>query len=367
MSTARPFGLPPGVTPDPSRDASPAVPAGGLQPPPCRTAGAAGVRTREAGSWWETVLRGMDALLAPATAGAAAWLKLIRRVGVQRMPVARAILRGVGVSPIRDHYYEPLFHPRHLRKPLAAVRDLPGLDLNVAEQLALLREFHHQQELSAFPIARPHERRFYYDNGAFESGDAEYLYSVIRHFRSRRIIEIGSGFSTLMAAAAVRRNEEVDGSYRCEHICIEPFEAPWLEPLGVRVIRERVESLDPDFVRALDRNDILFIDSSHVIRPQGDVLFEYLKVLPRLRSGVLVHVHDIFTPRDGREEWIHDRVRFWNEQYLLEAFLAYNGAFRVLGALNHLKHEHWAALADKCPALGLQPDREPGSFWLVRN
>lgn len=312
-------------------------------------------------------LRVADALLSPLTAGAALWLKFVRRAGVHRMPIARETLRWIGVFPVRDHYYEPLFDPRHLHQPLDAIRDLPGIDLNLPEQLSLLESFDYQNELLGFPIRGATAGQFHYDNGAFESGDAEMLYSFIRHFQPRRIFEIGSGSSTLIAAAAVSRNRELDRSYDCDHLCIEPYEAPWLETSGVRVLRERVESLDPELFTALDRNDLLFIDSSHIIRPQGDVLFEYLQILPRLRSGVLVHIHDIFTPRDLREDWIRERVRFWNEQYLLEAFLSGNRDFRVLAALNHLHHEHGAALAAKCPILRRQPDREPGSFWMVRN
>jgi len=354
--------------------ASPAVRPGAIQTPEPsagprltlveRPAGAADAAGRPASF---TSLRILDILLAPLVACSAVCLKLIRQVGIQRMPIARATLRKVGVFPIRDHYYEPLFHPRHLRRPMNTIRELPGLDLNLPEQLALLDAFDYERELLAFPLSGAPPGQFQYQNQAFEAGDAEILYSMIRHFRPRRIFEIGSGSSTLIAAAAVSRNRELDPAYDCDHLCIEPYEAPWLETTGVRVLRERVESLDPGMFSALDRNDLLFIDSSHVIRPQGDVLFEYLDVLPRLRSGVLVHVHDIFTPRDLREDWIRERVRFWNEQYLLEAFLCGNRDFRVLAALNHLKHEHGAALMSKCPILRREPHREPGSFWMVRN
>jgi len=75
----------------------------------------------------------------------------------------------------------------------------------------------------------------------------------------------------------------------------------------------------------------LFIDSSHIIRPQGDVLFEYLEILPILNAGVFVHIHDIFTPKDYLSEWILDGKVFWNEQYLLEAFLSFNTCFKIMG------------------------------------
>ena len=97
------------------------------------------------------------------------------------------------------------------------------------------------------------------------------------------------------------------------------------------------------------------------------MLFEYLELLGTLNSGVIIHVHDIFTPRDYPEQWVLKDTRLWNEQYLLEAFLAYNSEFRVIGALNYLWHNCRAELARVCPVLAQEPDREPRSFWFVRN
>ena len=127
------------------------------------------------------------------------------------------------------------------------------------------------------------------------------------------------------------------------------------------MIRERVEKLDFDWATELGENDLLFVDSSHMIRPQGDVLFECLEVFPKLSKGVFVHVHDIFTPRDYPAKWIEEDVCFWNEQYLLEALLTHTDKFQVTGALNYLKHHHYDALSKACPYL--TPDREPGSFF----
>jgi predicted O-methyltransferase YrrM len=314
----------------------------------------------------EKLVAVIDAVLSPVTLLAAWWLGLVRRAGVHRMPVARAIFRGIGVFPIRDHYYEPLFQPQHLWRSLREPRALPGVDLDVSGQLALLEHLRYPDELRSFPSARPETLGYYYDNEAFGPGDAEVLYAMLRHFKPRRMVEIGSGRSTLMAAAALRRNRELDSSRTCDHVCIEPYEVPWLESLGVRVVRDRVERTAPELFAGLGRDDVLFIDSSHVLRPQGDVVFEYLDLLPRLASGVLIHVHDIYTPRDIPDDWIRERVRFWNEQYLLEAFLSFNQSFRVMAALNQLKHDHYAALAACCPVLAAHPHHEPGSFWMVR-
>lgn len=308
----------------------------------------------------------IDIALIPVVATASLALRLVRQTGFGRMPLTLKVFRKVGIYPVLDHYYEPLFNPAHLRKPLAEDRELLGIDWNVAEQLDLLKRFHFNDELTAFPIERQADHEFFYRNGFFESGDAEYLYNMIRLFKPERIFEIGSGRSTLLAASAIKANRGEDPAYQCEHLCIEPYEVEWLEELGVTVVRKPVELIDTSLFGQLEENDILFIDSSHMIRPQGDVLFEYFEILPILRSGVLIHIHDIFSPKDYLEEWIQS-VCFWNEQYLLEAFLSYNSQFKIVGALNFLKHHYPDELTAACPVLRQQLEsREPGSFWLRR-
>lgn len=289
-------------------------------------------------------------------------MKAFRRFGAGRLPRSKACLMWLGVFPIRDHYYEPMFHPRHLRHALENERELPGIDWNEAGQLGLLAQMNFAAEIEGHwdkPGAPP---QFYINNGGFEAGDAEYWYSIVRHFKPSRIIEIGSGNSTLVARQAIARNSEEDSAYNCDHVCIEPYEAPWLESCGVRVLRSRVEDLEHSLFIALGANDILFIDSSHMIRPQGDVLTEFLQILPKLAPGVVVHVHDIFSPRDYSSAAIIGEVSFWNEQYLLEAFLTHNHEWQIIGALNYLQHQHSDALNSVCPYL--TKSREPGSFYI---
>lgn len=307
-----------------------------------------------------------DVALLPLTFLSALWLKLIRRVGVYRMRASRALFNKVGVFPIRDHYYEPAFNPRHLRRPLSEERHLPGVDLDIEGQLDTLARFEFASELTRFPRFATEPGTFYYDNPNFPPGDSEYLYSVIRQFKPRRILEIGSGFSTLMMVNALAANSSDSASYRCELHCIEPYEMDWLDRIpGVEVIRQRVEEIEASAVERLEANDILFIDSSHVIRPQGDVLKVYLEFLPVLRPGVLVQIHDIFTPRDYPAGWLVEQVRLWNEQYLLEAFLSCNTRFKVLGALNLLSKRYPDRLAEKFPVFREKAGNcDPGSIWL---
>ncbi len=309
----------------------------------------------------------MDWVLSPLVLVAAALMKVVRRFGIWRMPVSKAIFNRVGIYPIRDHYYEPMFnYPAHLLRSLRKERHLPGIDMNETAQMELLARFDYVDELKRFPRTPSGGASFYYGNPNFAEGDAECLYSLIRLYKPKRIIEIGSGFSTLMAHEAVEQNRREDATYRCRHICIEPYEMGWLNDVsGVEVLRQRVEQMDKQLFLELGESDILFIDSSHVIRPQGDILCEYLEILPTLRPGVLVHIHDIFTPRDYPDAWLIDEVKLWNEQYLLEAFLSCNSQFEIIAALNFLKHRHPAELAAKFPILGGRVAySEPGSFWI---
>ncbi|QJD30661.1 class I SAM-dependent methyltransferase [Methylococcus geothermalis] len=306
----------------------------------------------------------VDCFLAVFTIPAAFLLKLIRRLGIKRFPWCRKVLFTIGVLPITNHYYEPFPETEVLGNRYDGKDRLSGIDWNVDEQLALLQEFRYVDELLAIPRYSGDPLQFYIENPAFGSGDAEYLYSIIRHKKPRMMVEIGAGHSTLIARMAMNKNRDDDPTYSCRHICIEPYEKPWLEKTGATILRKRVEDVDPSLFQDLGGDDLLFIDSSHVIRSGGDVLHEYLRIMPVLPPGVIVHVHDIFTPNDYPRSWIFEDMRLWNEQYLLEAFLIGNNDWKIIGALNFLKHSYYAELKNACPFLN--PEREPGSFYIQK-
>lgn len=307
----------------------------------------------------------IDILILPFVIPSAFILKFVRRVGLQRLNFSRKILVKIGVIPIINHYYDPFFSKKDLQKPLNEERSLIGIDWNINEQLNILNSFSFADEFTEIPNDYKDDLSFHFDNGSFCSGDAEFWYNMIRLKQPKRIIEIGSGHSTKMAQKAILKNKELNSIYDCEHICIEPYEMPWLEKLNIKVIREKVENIELNFFKSLQEGDILFIDSSHIIKPQGDVLFEYFEILPILNKGVIVHIHDIFSPRNYLKEWVLDTHRLWNEQYLLEAFLNSNKNWRIIGAVNYLKHNYFSQLTSKCPKL--DKSREPGSFYIVCN
>lgn len=306
----------------------------------------------------------MDIILSPLIFISAWILLLIRRIGLQHFKLCKAILLAIGIIPIRNHYYEPFINTKNLRKPLSDNRTLPGIDWNIKEQLLLLNQFVFGHEISDISDTYINDITFHFNNHEFEAGDAEFWYHMIRVKKPRTIIEIGSGHSTKMAQLAIQRNKSENNEYHCKHICIEPYNIPWLEQLDITVMREKVEKINLDLFKTLGANDILFIDSSHVIRPQGDVLYEYLEILPMLKNGVIVHIHDIFSPKDYPKELLIDMVQLWNEQYLLEAFLTHNHTWKIIGAVNYLHHHHFNELKKTCPKLSLE--RESVSFYIEK-
>ena len=269
---------------------------------------------------------------------------------------------GIHVTPV--HFYQPLPDTRTLPESLwQDERATPGIEWNEAVQLQLLREEFpkYQSEYNALPAGQTSDPfQFHFDAGLFGGTDALALYCMVRHFRPATVLEIGCGVSSLLTAQAARKN----GNTRL--ICVEPYPNEQLKqgfPGLTRLIPEQVQQVDMRHFEELGANDILFIDSSHVSKIGSDVNYLFLEVLPRLRPGVIVHVHDIFLPMEYRRDWVKEEFRFWNEQYLLQAFLIFNSQFEVLFANGFLgkRHAHdMRATFPKSPWWG------GGSFWMRR-
>ena len=286
--------------------------------------------------------------------------------GPYRRHFSRWQAAGFNLAP--NHYYSPI--PDAGRLPPDFFRResrLAGLDLREARQLELLAEFEkYQPEYLPFsrPPAAPHE--FSLGNGCLESCDAEVLHCMIRRLQPRRIIEAGAGYSTLLTAAACEANR-LAGGPACEFTAIEPFPNHlFAQPIPglTRLLTLPLEEADPALFASLGENDILFIDSSHVLKAGSDVERLYLEIIPALRPGVVVHVHDIFLPRPYPEHWMREEHIFWNEQQLLQAFLSFNREFEVEWASAYMHLRHRARLEAAFPAL--TPDSFPGSFWFRR-
>jgi len=308
----------------------------------------------------------VDIMMQPLAWLAAQQMLTLRRLTPPRAPRSFHILDQMGVYPLIDHFYDPLINLRRLSQPLEAARNIAGLNLDPDAALKLVAGLDGVNDPGT-TAAVDNEPCYDPANTLFCPLDAGVLYGMVVRHRPMRIIEVGCGMSTLVIRMALARLTAMDPSYTCDHICIEPYGAAWLERFPVRVLRQTAESCPLEHVETLCRNDILFIDSSHVIRPQGDVLTEVLGWLGRLRSGVLVHIHDIYTPRDYPDALLRTHRFLWNEQYLVEAFLCFNTAFQVLVPLHHLWHEKRSRMRIICPSQERVGRTEPSSLWLRRN
>ena len=258
---------------------------------------------------------------------------------------------GYHIRPI--HYYEPIPDFRAITaEQIKRKRAFPAIDFRLDAQRTLLNELStYRDELITLD--------FDFNNGFFSGFDAAVYYSLIRHLQPRRIIEIGGGYSTRIAATALAANQQ--GSLTC----IEPYPEERLSRanLKLELITKRVEEIDVDFFSRLEANDILFIDSSHTVKFGSDVCYEFLEIMPRLARGVWVHVHDIFFPQDYPAEWLMNRRMALNEQYLLEAFLAFSKTFSVELANYWLCLEH---LDDTARLWSNASNNPASSFWMKR-
>ena len=269
---------------------------------------------------------------------------------------------GFHITPV--HFYQPIPDTQSLPETLwERPSELVGIDMNDAMQLDLLRNHfpRFREQYQHFQTKPTGERnRFYLGNHLFDGTDALVAYCIVRHFQPRFIIEVGSGFSSLVLGAAAAENDSASIT------SIEPFPREFLRKgfPGLRsLIEKKVQDIDLNFFSQLESGDILFIDSSHTVKIGGDVNYLFLEVLPRLKPGVIVHVHDIFLPFDYRRDWVLDEFRFWTEQYLLQAFMMFNSEFEVLMANSYLNHYHQEDLKAAFPDL---PSWEGGSFWMRR-
>jgi predicted O-methyltransferase YrrM len=267
----------------------------------------------------------------------------------------------LGVFPIRDHYYEPKFNYES-DFDASYLRELP-ISIDIDTQLIQLQALEKRIELEKLMLDKNGHEKFFVHNPNFGAGDTELYYLLIRNKKPKRIIEIGSGYSTQLCLLALEQNKREGAD--CELTCIEPFEMPFLDTIeDIKVIRKQVQTLSISLFDSLDVNDILFIDSSHIIRPGDDLLFIFFQILPILQKGVLIHIHDIFTPRHYPQEWLTKKMRFWNEQYLLEAFLYNNAEFKIMFTLNHLVKTNFVAAKETL--IHLKTDSEPSSFWMEK-
>jgi len=270
-------------------------------------------------------------------------------------------------------------YPRDFYSPIPVVDELPaglwdgpgemrGTELSVLTSLANLNNdlLPYLKEFRP-PRKRTANARFWLENGHFGSVDAETLYAMVRHLKPSRVFELGSGASSQVIYAAALANAS-EGSPLAHSIFDPlPYHRGTAQSIpGATVHAIRAEELDPALFDELESGDILFIDTTHTVRTGGDVTHVILNGLPRLKPGVTVHVHDIFLPWEYPKHWVVDLRRAFAEQYLLQAFLAFNTEFEVVLANHALARQAPEELGAMIPSFH-PGDLHPASLWMRRS
>jgi hypothetical protein len=257
----------------------------------------------------------------------------------------RHLMPARGPSHPAGHFYSPIVDTEDVERRAMQVwpaqPEILGIDFDDASHRTVLEDWF-PRFMPAWDYPEHLEDgaapdRFHTRNSQFSWLDCRALFVILQALRPRRMVEVGSGFSSLLTADVNRRF--LGGAL--DFTCIEPYPRAFLRQ-GIegitRLVEAKVQDVPLDTFAALAAGDVLFIDSSHVAKTGSDVNYLYFEVLPRLASGVYVHVHDIFLPHDYPRDWVLDENRSWNEQYLLRALLMHSSAFAPFFGCSHAFH-----------------------------
>lgn len=304
-------------------------------------------------------------------AGFSPWLSVQLTIRMQAKAPRQLALRAtryaatrLGFDLVHRDCYSPVPDIGNLPESTWTTRSaLPGIRWNEDAQRRYFREVL-SLYFEEFEDALAHER-LRIDSNSYARVDAAVLFATLRACRPRRVLEVGAGFSTLVAAAAVLANRR-DGA-ACEFVSVDPDPPAMLSP-GVEGLasleRTGGEAIDVGQIEQLDRDDVLFVDSTHVAKVGGEVTHVILELLPRLRPGVLIHIHDIFMPWEYPRAFAAERAYCWSEQYLVQALLAGTQDFEVLLATHWLGREDPGLIQELLP--GLKQSDAGAALWLRR-
>ena len=279
-----------------------------------------------------------------------------------------ALRRACGFVP-PGHFYSPLPDFDEIRQEEPRIfgpvsREVAGVDLRETEQLSLLGELAKFYPDIPFRSGPTPGLRYHYENQSYEYSDGIMLHCMLRHLKPKRLIEIGSGYSSCVTLDT--NDLFLDGSL--ETTFIEPYPDLLMSLISdadrsrVTIIPKRLQEVDLAVFSRLGAGDILFIDSTHVSKIDSDVNRLFFEILPALAPGVVIHVHDIFYPFEYPKEWIRFG-RAWNEMYVLRAFLQFNSSFRILLMNTQIAQFYRPFLQANMP---LCLENTGGSIWLEK-
>lgn len=282
------------------------------------------------------------------------------------------------LNQCKENINSGLYYPGHFYSPIPDKKDitlekynkvikssfkLKAVDLNEKYQLELIKIFSKFYP-PPFKDKKINKFRYYYQNPNFSYGDAISLYSIIRFFKPKKIIEIGSGFSSCV----ILDTNEFFFKEKIKIEFIEPFPDLFFsliknkDKLKNKIIVKKLQEINPNYFKTLKENDILFIDGTHVSKFNSDVNYIFFKILPILNKGVIIHFHDIFYPFEYPLSWLEQGI-YWNEIYLLNAFLQYNNSFKIIFFNNYLYYKYKKILFKNLPLYKKNPG---GSIYIKK-
>lgn len=264
------------------------------------------------------------------------------------------------------HFYNPIISIDEIKIDENRIWDkekidgILGIDLNTKEQIKLVKEFYKIYEDLPFKKEKTSKLRFYYGNKFYSYTDAIFLYSMIRYYNPKKIVEVGSGFSSALMLDV----NELFFDNKINLTFIEPYPDRLMGLIkenekSTTIIKNKIQETPINIFKELSSGDILFIDSSHIVKTGSDVSFIINEVLPILNKGVIVHFHDIFYPFEYPKSWVFGG-RNWNESYFIKSFLMYNNSFEIMLFSSYL-HKHHSYIFEYIP---LCYKNSGGNLWI---
>lgn len=252
------------------------------------------------------------------------------------------------------HFYSPIMSLDEVKENEKRIWEnenidgIQGINLNTKFQINLIKEFSKNYNDLPFKPEKTYGLRYYYNNNFYSYSDAIFLYSMIRHYKPKRIVEVGSGFSS----ALMMDVNDIFFKGEIELTFVEPYPDRLLGLIGndekrVNVVKNKVQDTPLKIYEELSDGDILFVDSSHIVKTGSDVNYIISEILPRLKPGVLIHFHDIFYPFEYPKTWVYGG-RNWNEGYFIKSFLMYNDTFEMTLFSSYL-HKHHSHIFEDMP------------------